>query len=166
LSAVGVAFGGLAVAAGALNYFVGSVQSSHEKIGVLTANLEKERENLKESTLKNLQEGMVVKGVIKNITEYGAFVDLGGIDGLLHITDMSWGRVQHPDEIFKVGDEVFDSDDERGRVCSIDPEDAEKFKDENMYKFHENTQSFDPQIQPFSYFYVTIMGQIEFGEFF
>jgi small subunit ribosomal protein S1 len=68
--------------------------------------LEKERENLKESTLKNLQEGMVVKGVIKNITEYGAFVDLGGIDGLLHITDMSWGRVQHPDEIFKVGDEV------------------------------------------------------------
>jgi small subunit ribosomal protein S1 len=68
--------------------------------------LEKERENLKESTLKNLQENMVVKGVIKNITEYGAFVDLGGIDGLLHITDMSWGRVSHPEEIFKVGDEV------------------------------------------------------------
>jgi small subunit ribosomal protein S1 len=49
---------------------------------------------------------MVVKGVVKNITEYGAFVDLGGIDGLLHITDMSWGRVNHPNEVFQVGDEV------------------------------------------------------------
>ena len=49
---------------------------------------------------------MVVKGVIKNITEYGAFVDLGGIDGLLHITDMTWGRVNHPSEVFQVGDEV------------------------------------------------------------
>jgi predicted RNA-binding protein with RPS1 domain len=49
---------------------------------------------------------MVVSGVIKNITEYGAFVDLGGIDGLLHITDMSWGRVNHPSEVFNVGDEV------------------------------------------------------------
>ncbi len=49
---------------------------------------------------------MVVKGTIKNITEYGAFVDLGGIDGLLHITDMSWGRVNHPSEVFQVGDEV------------------------------------------------------------
>ena len=49
---------------------------------------------------------MVVTGIIKNITEYGAFVDLGGIDGLLHITDMTWGRVNHPSEVFKVGDEV------------------------------------------------------------
>ncbi len=68
--------------------------------------LEAERDRLKDETLKKLQEGMVVKGVIKNITEYGAFVDLGGIDGLLHITDMSWGRVTHPEEVFKVGDEV------------------------------------------------------------
>jgi len=68
--------------------------------------LEKERDDLKKITLERLQEGMVVKGVIKNITEYGAFVDLGGIDGLLHITDMSWGRVQHPNELFQVGDEV------------------------------------------------------------
>ncbi len=68
--------------------------------------LEKERDQMKARTLETLQEGMVVKGVIKNITEYGAFVDLGGIDGLLHITDMSWGRVQHPNEVFNVGDEV------------------------------------------------------------
>jgi small subunit ribosomal protein S1 len=61
---------------------------------------------MKASTLANLEEGKVVKGVIKNITEYGAFVDLGGIDGLLHITDMSWGRVNHPSELFQVGDEV------------------------------------------------------------
>ncbi len=68
--------------------------------------LEKERDEMKAKTLQNLTEGMVVKGVIKNITEYGAFVDLGGIDGLLHITDMSWGRVNHPSEVFQVGDEV------------------------------------------------------------
>src|SRR5512139_3851637 len=68
--------------------------------------LEKERDRLKQKTLQNLEEGMVVTGTIKNITEYGAFVDLGGIDGLLHITDMSWGRVNHPSEVFNVGDEV------------------------------------------------------------
>ena len=68
--------------------------------------LEKERDEMKAKTLETLQEGMIVKGTIKNITEYGAFVDLGGIDGLLHITDMSWGRVNHPSEVFQVGDEV------------------------------------------------------------
>jgi small subunit ribosomal protein S1 len=68
--------------------------------------LERERDEQKTKTLQTLEEGKVVKGVIKNITEYGAFVDLGGIDGLLHITDMSWGRVNHPSEIFQVGDEV------------------------------------------------------------
>ncbi len=68
--------------------------------------LEKEREKLKSETLQNLEEGQIVTGVIKNLTEYGAFVDLGGIDGLLHITDMSWGRVSHPSEMFGVGDEV------------------------------------------------------------
>jgi len=69
--------------------------------------LEKERDEMKAETLETLQEGMTVKGTIKNITEYGAFVDLGGIDGLLHITDMSWGRVNHPSEVFQVGDEVM-----------------------------------------------------------
>ena len=68
--------------------------------------LEKERDRLKAKTLEKLEEGMIVTGTIKNITEYGAFVDLGGIDGLLHITDMSWGRVNHPSEMFGVGDEV------------------------------------------------------------
>ncbi len=68
--------------------------------------LEKARDELKQKTLETLQEGMVVEGIVKNITEYGAFVDLGGIDGLLHITDMSWGRVNHPSEMFQVGDTV------------------------------------------------------------
>src|SRR5437868_2799151 len=69
--------------------------------------LERERDEMKAKTLETLTEGMTVKGTIKNITEYGAFVDLGGIDGLLHITDMSWGRVNHPSEVFQVGDEVM-----------------------------------------------------------
>jgi small subunit ribosomal protein S1 len=68
--------------------------------------LERERDTMKQKTLQTLEENMVVTGTIKNLTEYGAFVDLGGIDGLLHITDMSWGRVGHPGEVFKVGDEV------------------------------------------------------------
>ncbi len=68
--------------------------------------LEKEREALKSKTLEKLEEGRVLRGTVKNITEYGAFVDLGGIDGLLHITDMSWGRVNHPSEMVQVGDEI------------------------------------------------------------
>ena len=68
--------------------------------------LEEERKHLKEDTLATLAEGKRVKGKIKNITEYGAFVDLGGLDGLLHITDMSWGRIGHPSEVFQVGDEI------------------------------------------------------------
>jgi len=61
-----------------------------------------ERQNL----LASLQEGATVKGIVKNITDYGAFVDLGGIDGLLHITDLAWRRVKHPSEVLSVGDEV------------------------------------------------------------
>src|SRR6187399_3375806 len=68
--------------------------------------LEKEREELKKGTLEKLKEGVVLTGVVKNLTDYGAFIDLGGIDGLLHITDMSWGRVQHPSEMLNVGDEI------------------------------------------------------------
>jgi small subunit ribosomal protein S1 len=68
--------------------------------------LEEERKGLKEKTLATLEEGKILKGKIKNITEYGAFIDLGGLDGLLHITDMSWGRIGHPSELFAVGDEV------------------------------------------------------------
>jgi len=78
-----------------------------------------EREMQRAETLANIQEGSVVSGTVKNITEYGAFIDLGGMDGLLHITDMSWGRIKHPSELFNVGDEVkvkvlkYDRDKER-----------------------------------------------------
>jgi small subunit ribosomal protein S1 len=73
----------------------------------------------KSETLKSLEEGIIVEGQVKNITEYGAFIDLGGLDGLLHITDMSWGRIQNPNELFKVGENIqvkvlkFDRDKER-----------------------------------------------------
>jgi len=82
---------------------------------VLEATLGEERKAL----LENLQEGTVVKGIVKNITDYGAFVDLGGIDGLLHITDLAWRRVKHPSEVLEVGQEVeakvlkFDQDKQR-----------------------------------------------------
>ncbi|MCB9681520.1 MAG: 30S ribosomal protein S1 [Alphaproteobacteria bacterium] len=81
--------------------------------------LEQERAEKREETLERLQEGVILTGVIKNITDYGAFVDLGGIDGLLHITDMSYGRLQHPSEMFEVGASVevkvlkFDPDTQR-----------------------------------------------------
>jgi len=81
--------------------------------------LETERKHMREETLGTLQEGQILDGVIKNLTDYGAFIDLGGIDGLLHITDMSWGRINHPSELFQVGDEIkvkvlkFDQDSER-----------------------------------------------------
>ena len=81
--------------------------------------LETERKKMREMTLETLQEGQILDGVIKNLTDYGAFIDLGGIDGLLHITDMSWGRINHPSELFQVGDEIkvkvlkFDQEAER-----------------------------------------------------
>lgn len=68
--------------------------------------LEEERKISKGNALSQLEDGKVVEGVVKNITDYGAFIDLGGIDGLLHITDMSWGRVNHPSEMFSIGDTV------------------------------------------------------------
>jgi len=68
--------------------------------------LEEEREAARAATLSSIEEGKVMGGIVKNITEYGVFVDLGGVDGLLHITDISWGRVKHPSELFSVGDEI------------------------------------------------------------
>lgn len=78
--------------------------------------LETERKKMREQTLETLQEGQILDGVIKNLTDYGAFIDLGGIDGLLHITDMSWGRINHPSELFHVGDEI------KVKVLKFDPE--------------------------------------------
>jgi small subunit ribosomal protein S1 len=81
--------------------------------------LEEENAEKKRDTLETLEESKVLMGTVKNITEYGAFVDLGGIDGLLHITDMSWGRINHPSEVLNVGDEIkvqvlkFDRETER-----------------------------------------------------
>ena len=68
--------------------------------------VEKEYSEERDKLLENLQEGQEVKGVVKNLTDYGAFVDLGGIDGLLHITDMAWKRVKHPSEVVEIGDEI------------------------------------------------------------
>ena len=68
--------------------------------------LEEEREKSKQDTLGMLEDGKIIEGIIKNITNYGVFVDLGGIDGLLHITDISWGKTKHPSQIFKVGDRI------------------------------------------------------------
>lgn len=68
--------------------------------------LDEENDSRKGDTLNNIEEGIIVEGQIKNLTEYGAFVDLGGVDGLLHVTDMSWGRIQNPSELFHVGDTV------------------------------------------------------------
>ncbi|MBM3262043.1 MAG: 30S ribosomal protein S1 [candidate division Zixibacteria bacterium] len=81
--------------------------------------LEEEKEHLKKNIISELEKGQVRKGVVKNITDFGAFVDLGGIDGLLHITDMSWGRIGHPSELVSIGQEItvaileFDRDRER-----------------------------------------------------
>ena len=78
--------------------------------------MERERMSLKGETLKVLEEGVILEGTVKNITDYGAFVDLGGIDGLLHITDMSWGRIGHPSEVLNVADKI------RVVVLKYDPE--------------------------------------------
>jgi small subunit ribosomal protein S1 len=81
--------------------------------------LEADRDALRSTTLEAIEDGKVMEGIVKNITEYGVFVDLGGVDGLLHITDISWGRVKHPSELFTIGDKInvkilsFDFEKER-----------------------------------------------------
>ncbi|MDZ4660512.1 MAG: 30S ribosomal protein S1 [Pseudomonadota bacterium] len=108
--------------------------------------LEEEREKLRTQTIDAMREGSEVVGNVKNITDYGAFIDLGGVDGLLHITDMSWGRVKHPSEILKMGDEikvkVLKYDQEKNRVSlglkqlMIDPWEAVKEKYPSGTKLH------------------------------
>jgi small subunit ribosomal protein S1 len=78
--------------------------------------LEDERDSKRASTLATIEDGKIVVGIVKNITEYGVFVDLGGVDGLLHITDISWGRVKHPSELFSVGDKI------KVKILSLDIE--------------------------------------------
>jgi small subunit ribosomal protein S1 len=82
--------------------------------------LEEQRESMRSDTLETLSEGQVVEGIVKNLTDYGSFIDLGGIDGLLHITDMSWGRVNHPSDVLAVGEKInikiLKYDRERERV--------------------------------------------------
>ncbi len=85
------------------------IKMNHKRGNIVVSRrvlLEESRDKRRELTLSSLREGQVIEGMVKNITEYGAFIDLGGIDGLLHITDMSWGRVGHPSELFIVGDKV------------------------------------------------------------
>ncbi len=96
-----------------------------------------ERDSLRSETLKVLAEGVVMEGVVKNVTDYGAFIDLGGIDGLLHITDISWGRVNHPSEKLSVGQTVpvvvlkYDGDKERVSLG------MKQLKDDPWLKVHE-----------------------------
>src|SRR3989338_6953679 len=94
----------------------GETKLSREKAKRLEASMGADRE----AVMENLKEGAIVKGIVKNITDYGAFVDLGGIDGLLHITDLAWRRVKHPSEVLTVGDEVeakiLKFDQEKNRV--------------------------------------------------
>ena len=85
--------------------------------------LEEQRKQLREGTLEQMEEGNLIEGIVKNITEYGVFIDLGGMDGLLHITDMSWGRVNHPSEMFAIGDMV------KVMVLKYDKEKGERNED-------------------------------------
>jgi small subunit ribosomal protein S1 len=85
------------------------IKLNHRRSNIIVSrrlHLEQEREHMKAATLEKLKEGEVLKGFVKNITDYGVFVDLGGIDGLLHISDISWGRISHPSKHFEVGQEL------------------------------------------------------------
>ena len=104
-------------------YQVKIIKINHRRGNVVVSRrvlLEETRDKKRQSTLASLKEGQLIQGTVKNITDYGAFIDLGGIDGLLHITDMSWGRVGHPSEVFSVGDKaeviVLKYDRETGRI--------------------------------------------------
>ncbi len=99
------------------------IKMNHHRSNVVVSRrvlLEETRERRRQEALSSIQEGVWVNGAVKNITEYGAFIDLGGVDGLLHITDMSWGRIGHPSEVFSVGQKVsvmiLRHDKETGRI--------------------------------------------------
>ncbi len=99
------------------------IKMNHRRSNIVVSRravLEESRDRRKQTALASLQEGQVVEGTVKNITDYGAFIDLGGVDGLLHITDMSWGRITHPTEVVNVGDRlevvVLKYDRDTGRI--------------------------------------------------
>ncbi len=113
-----------------INEFIGDeleceiikIDQARENIVVSARKLqERNRERLKDALLSEIEEGQVREGIVKNIADFGAFVDLGGIDGLLHITDMTWGRIQHPSEVVKINDavkvKVLKVDRERERIA-------------------------------------------------
>ena len=97
-----------------INYTNDNVVVSHKIL------IEKDLEKQKAQILENLEKGQVLEGVIKNMTNFGVFIDLGGVDGLLHITDISWGRVNHPEEVLKLDEKVnvvvLDFDDDKKRI--------------------------------------------------
>src|SRR5439155_421751 len=94
----------------ALREFAGQGRQSEIKVGNIVVSrrtvLEETRAEQRQELVQNLEEGQVIDGVVKNITDYGAFVDLGGIDGLLHVTDIAWRRVNHPTEVLNIGQQV------------------------------------------------------------
>ncbi|HEY4485587.1 MAG TPA: S1 RNA-binding domain-containing protein, partial [Nitrospiria bacterium] len=99
------------------------IKMNHKRGNIVVSRrvlLEESRDKKRKAAMATLEEGQMIEGTVKNITDYGAFIDLGGIDGLLHITDMSWGRVSHPSELLSVGDKagvvILKYDRETGRV--------------------------------------------------
>ena len=118
--------------------------------------LELDRVEERKKTLKKIKKGSIVKGIVKNITDYGAFVDIGGIDGLLHITDIAWGRVTHPSEVCKIGDElevsITDFDLEKNRV-SLSIKDKQKDPWENLkYKIGDTVEGKVANIESYGVF--------------
>jgi small subunit ribosomal protein S1 len=120
--------------------------------------LEAERKALKRDTINQLAEGVVMEGIVKNVTDYGAFIDLGGIDGLLHITDMSWGRVNHPSEILSVGQNV--------PVVVLKYDEANERVSLGMKQLQQNPwQEVETKYQPGSHIKGKVVSLTDYGAF-
>ena len=120
--------------------------------------LEEERSALKRDTIDKLAEGVVMEGVVKNVTHYGAFIDLGGIDGLLHITDMSWGRVNHPSELLNVGQTV--------PVVVLKYDESHERVSLGMKQLHDNPwENVEAQFKPGSVVKGAIVSVTDYGAF-
>ncbi|MBP9839003.1 MAG: 30S ribosomal protein S1 [Proteobacteria bacterium] len=120
--------------------------------------LEAERKALKRDTINQISEGVVMEGIVKNVTDYGAFIDLGGIDGLLHITDMSWGRVNHPSEILSVGQTI--------NVVVLKYDEANERVSLGMKQLHQNPwQTVEAKYRPGSTIKGQVVGLTDYGAF-